>query len=222
MTPQICLFTGSAREIAVSDSEIIRYLGYRGRVPEETVKKQIEQVRRLFDQAVQYRACYAKTKITREQDGKTVFPFGTVESMALEKNLAGCDEAWVFCATVGIGIDRLIARQAVIRTSRSVIADAVATAAVEAFCDALCDALPQKELLRPRFSPGYGDLSLEYQEEVLRYLDASRKINVQLTGAMMMVPAKSVTAIVGIGNEICAMPSGCRTCSQRDCAFRRV
>lgn len=221
MIPAVRLFTKEAHEISVPDREIWRYLGYGNSAPDEIMLREIEEVRLLFGQAVQYRACYAKTRIGRTAQGETVFPFGTVKSGALERNLAGCEEAWVFCATAGIAVDRMIARNAVIRTSRSVIMDAVATAALEAFCDALCDSFGQKELQRPRFSPGYGDLSVEYQEEVLRYLDARRKINVQLTEAGMMVPSKSVTAVAGIGKEACAMASGCRTCGQKDCAYRR-
>jgi len=221
MTPVIGLFTAEAEKIAIPDREIWRYLGYRGNAPDGAVLEQIEAVRREFLGAVQYKACFAKTKTRRNDAGEIFFPFGTVRSKALERSLAGCEEAYVFCATAGIGADRLISRYAVAEPARSVIADAVATAAVEAFCDSLCASFGGSGYLRPRFSPGYGDLSLEYQSEVLRYLDAARKINVQLTQSMMMVPSKSVTAIAGIGREQCAVPSGCRTCTQKDCAYRR-
>lgn len=221
MTPAVGLFTAQAEEITIPEREIWRYLGYRGNVPDDAVREQIGIVLGEFQKTVQYKACFAKARIGRNDAGEIFFPFGTVRSEALERNVSGCEEAYVFCATAGIGADRLISRYAVSEPARSVIADAVATAAVEAFCDSLCVSLDPDRLLRPRFSPGYGDLSLEYQKEVLRYLDAARKINVQLTQSLMMVPAKSVTAIAGIGREQCVMPAGCRACTQKDCAFRR-
>ena len=52
--------------------------------------------------------------------------------------------------------------------------------------------------LRPRFSPGYGDLPLEFQRDFFRILRPQRRIGVTLTDACLMVPSKSVTALVGI------------------------
>jgi cobalamin-dependent methionine synthase I len=52
--------------------------------------------------------------------------------------------------------------------------------------------------LRPRFSPGYGDLSLSVQSDLLNVLDARRNIGLTLSDSLMMIPQKSVTAIVGL------------------------
>jgi cobalamin-dependent methionine synthase I len=59
--------------------------------------------------------------------------------------------------------------------------------------------------LRPRFSPGYGDFNIEYQKEIIGLLDTSRKIGLTLTDGCMLVPTKSVTALIGISrsNENC-------------------
>ena len=65
--------------------------------------------------------------------------------------------------------------------------------------------------LRPRFSPGYGDLKLEHQKDWFRLLDISRQIGIELTDSLLMVPTKSVTAIIGIGGDV--RPSGCTGCS---------
>ena len=49
--------------------------------------------------------------------------------------------------------------------------------------------------------PGYGDLSLNYQKDIIEFLQAKKNIGVSLTESLMMVPVKSVTAIIGIGKE---------------------
>lgn len=47
-----------------------------------------------------------------------------------------------------------------------------------------------------RYSPGYGDFSLSYQAIFLEKLEASR-VGVVLTEGFMLVPQKSVTALIG-------------------------
>jgi cobalamin-dependent methionine synthase I len=52
--------------------------------------------------------------------------------------------------------------------------------------------------LRPRFSPGYGDLPLELQTNLFKVLDCQHFIGLTLNDSMLMSPSKSVTAIVGL------------------------
>ena len=81
--------------------------------------------------------------------------------------------------------------------------------------------------LTTRFSPGYGDFSLEHQPALLSLLDTQRRIGLTLSEGGMMLPTKSVTAIVGIRasfsaellSQSCA--SGCAACSKQ-CAFRKL
>ena len=76
--------------------------------------------------------------------------------------------------------------------------------------------------LRPRFSPGYGDFPIEFQEPIMRMLDCAKKIGLTMTDSYMMSPTKSVTAIIGISTEKERCPiSGCEACGKKDCAYRR-
>ena len=53
--------------------------------------------------------------------------------------------------------------------------------------------------VRPRFSPGYGDLPLALQREVFAALDCPRRIGLTLSDSLLMSPTKSVTALIGAG-----------------------
>ena len=78
------------------------------------------------------------------------------------------------------------------------------TAAIEAVCDKLCCEIAEQYSqykLRPRFSPGYGDLSLYVQRDIVRILDTYRKIGLTLSDSLLMIPQKSVTAIVGLESK---------------------
>jgi len=55
-------------------------------------------------------------------------------------------------------------------------------------------------LTRMRFSPGYGDLSLENQKLFFKALELE-KMGMKLTESLMMFPEKSVTAIAGVENH---------------------
>ena len=104
-------------------------------------------------------------------------------------------------ATVGIEIDRLIARYSKIQPSRSVMLQAIGTERVEALCDVFCTELSaerEESKLHSRFSPGYGDLPLDIQREIFRALECGKRIGVTLGENLFMTPTKSVTAIIGV------------------------
>ena len=107
----------------------------------------------------------------------------------------------VFAATTSIAVDRLINRFSKLQPSKSLMIDAVASAAVEDWCDIINSEISQKGETKPRFSCGYGDFSLSHQKDILELLDAQRKIGITLSESLMMLPVKSVTAIVGIEEE---------------------
>ena len=70
---------------------------------------------------------------------------------------------------------------------------------IEALCDVFCDSIAEEYGvgLKPRFSPGYGDLSIECQKEIFDILGYQKKIGLTLTDSFMMSPTKSVTALFG-------------------------
>ena len=70
--------------------------------------------------------------------------------------------------------------------------------------------------LMPRFSPGYGDLRLDHQKDWFRLLDISKQIGIELTDSLLMVPTKSVTALIGIGfDRSKTRCHGCSACNNR-------
>ncbi len=149
-----------------------------------------------------YKVCYARSFVKIEEDNVDL-GFCSVKSHSLARCLEGCCEIIVFAATVGMGIDRLINRYSIISPSRAVIFQALGSERVEALCDAFCKDLKNsltdsEESLRPRFSPGYGDLSLEVQRDIFDFLNPTSKIGVTLNENCFMLPQKSVTAIIGV------------------------
>ncbi len=110
---------------------------------------------------------------------------------------------------------------------RAVVYDAMASTAVEDLLDKIELEIAEREKGRYmtwRFSPGYGDLPIDCQGEFLEALDADRRVGVRLTPGMLLVPTKSVTAIIGLSDAPTEKKTGsCATCNMREtCAFRKT
>jgi len=105
--------------------------------------------------------------------------------------------------------------------------DAAATAAVEQSADELEKLLKNKFAKQGlkmtfRFSPGYGDWDLEEQSTVAALAHAEA-IGIKLTDSLMLMPRKSITAVIGLCPDIDEgrASKGCLDCSKVDCTMRR-
>lgn len=121
--------------------------------------------------------------------------FTETDSADLAKNLQGCDRIILFAATVGIAPDRLSLKYSRISPVRALFLESVGNERIEALCDLFCGEFQNP---RPRFSPGYGDLPLDLQKDIIAVLDCPRKIGLTLNESLLMTPSKSVTAIMGL------------------------
>ncbi|MBQ3094161.1 MAG: Vitamin B12 dependent methionine synthase activation subunit [Clostridia bacterium] len=207
----------------VDRAEVYRYLGGKGDV-DDTLRSLVETAVQRIDNAAQPRAILKETALT-VQDDTVCLGAWAVHSADLARHLRGCRRAYLLATTLGADVDRLLSRDSVATPSLAVTEQAVAAAMIEKYCDdetARQIPLAQTEALCDRFSPGYGDFSLTYQEELLRLLDAQKRIGLTATDTCMLTPMKSVTAVIGIadGAERCAT-SRCARCTKRDCAFRK-
>ena len=149
--------------------------------------------------ALVYKVCYRELPVTI--DGETCnFGAFSVSSGNLAGNLSGCGRVILLAATVGVKIDRLTTKYSRIAPSRALMMQAIGAERIEALCDAFCADM-EKEMgvsLRPRFSPGYGDLPLSVQKDIISLLDTPRQIGLSLNDSLLMSPTKSVTAFAGI------------------------
>lgn len=189
------LYTVSPNLLEVSTREALRYLNIKS--PDEALLRLTMDCIDEAKSIASLKAVYVKSGVTVEND-RVRLDFMEMKSSKLAAFLNGCKDAYVFAATMGARADMLVNKYLKTEASRGVIFNAACVAVVESFCDRLNGYLTGADSSTKRFSPGYGDLSLEYQRELLAYLDAERKIGVSLTDGCLMVPTKTVTAIVGI------------------------
>ena len=186
-----------AKEIEINERELAQRLktevGY--------INEEIEKCKSEFLKVVTYKYAYIKVPVDLSQENYVNLGFATIESKNLYKNLQGCNEAFVFAVTTGIEVDRLLARLNMLSQSRHFITDALSSAAVESYCDYVNMIIEGDLKTKPRFSPGYGDLSLEIQPEILKVLSADKTLGITLNSSLLMTPVKSITAIMGVQNN---------------------
>lgn len=207
--------------------EALHYMGWRGTPVEPELLAQIEalidQVRREVRPHVLLR------RFALEEDGwlqgTTLIPQGS----DVGRLISGCHEAVLLAATLGAGSERMLLKTQARSGAQAVLLDAVLSAAIEAVCDAqeaaLRETLSRQALyLTDRFSPGYGDMPLAQSGEICAVLAADRTIGLTVSQSGIMIPRKSVTAIMGVSRTpVSRRPSGCAACAMRErCALRRA
>lgn len=212
----------------INRKETLRYLGYLGQKIDEQTQKSIEEVELELENNSSPKSIYREYNC--DINGDTILIDGIVINSAnLAKNLKGCKRVVLLAATIGRTADMMIKKYSVTNLAKSVIVQAAGAAYIESYVDEIEEkirkyAKEQELYLRPRFSPGYGDFSLEYQKDIFAMLECSKRIGITLTEGNLMIPTKSVTAIIGLTTEErkSCQKETCSQCKKQDCEFRQT
>lgn len=211
----------------IIEKEALRYLGYGKNKPDAQTVFLIQECISEIEKTAEYRSTSRRFNVKITEDDNVETAGITIHSRNLSKNLRGCEEVIFFAATLGAGVDRLMARYVKLNITKAAVLQATAAAAIEEFCNTCQRQIETKVskeglYVRPRFSPGYGDLPLSMQPDFLRVIGADRTVGITLTEGGVMVPEKSVTAIMGLSteNNKCLI-EGCEACENINCAYRR-
>jgi hypothetical protein len=155
-------------------------------------------------------ACFCSHRIlwpsgaeTRRPERIEIESAFAIESEKAAVRMAGCSEIYLMAVTIGPELD---ARVSEISHSgdmtRAFLLNAYGSEAAEALMESL-----NREIVRQveaqglsttkRYSPGYGDWPITAQTDLLGHLGAER-IGISLTESCLMIPEKSVSAIIGV------------------------
>ncbi|MEE0912995.1 MAG: vitamin B12 dependent-methionine synthase activation domain-containing protein [Ruminococcus sp.] len=198
-------------------NEAVRYLGGAGislnyrmdRLMDECEKEILEKANPKF--------LYTEIDLPNEE---------FMQGKDIENHLSGCRKAIVMCATLGAEIDKLIRISQIADMAKAVVIDSFASVAIEQVCSKADELIAEKYpdcYMTFRFSPGYGDYPIGLQQKILTLLDAPRKIGLTTNESCLLIPSKSVTAVMGLSDSpIERRKRGCAVCNMRDkCKYRR-
>lgn len=208
-------------------AEAFRYMGFKGGEIGESLIKITDECEKALLKAIKPRFVYRVFGLERGENGINISGTTLVfKGKDIEAHLKDCSRCAMLCATLSAETDRLIRTYEAEGMEKALIADSLASAAVEQVCE-----LAEKEIHERvggynytwRFSPGYGDFPLDIQGEFLKALDAPSRIGVNITDSLILIPRKSVTAVIGISErEIPKGRRGCLSCNMKDrCAYRQ-
>jgi hypothetical protein len=220
--------------MVLRESEILRYMGYAGQEVDQELMGRVRALIAKAEAELNPMYIWATYPVEIVEDGDEK-PYAHVIGTTLRmpgydivEHLRGAREVGLLAATVGVAYD-MLARASAGRPLDSLVFDACGTEAVEVAADMAESEIAEAATLRGmtttwRYSPGYGDLPLAVQRDFLNTLNAQRRLGVVLTPQLLMVPTKSVTAVVGLFDEPPATADArtkCETCSIRDnCKLR--
>ncbi len=242
-----------ARMTDLNYNEVLMYLGHRGQEVPPEVDAQIRacmvDVRKVSVPRLVYSRLPVKggeilgfppvgagSAADGKQDGAAGSE-GASEAAAdepvgmgsdMQEILAPCREAVLLAVTLGAGMEQEILHREVTDMAEALILDACASVAAENVCDRFEESmrgeLAEEGLyLTSRFSPGYGDFPIEYQRALCDVLNTARRIGLTVTEHSILVPRKSVTAVMGIADAPQELRKrGCEACNLfLDCSYRK-
>lgn len=215
-------------DLSIDKNEVLRYLGYGNKKVDEITNKIIDSCLDEILRLARTNFIYNIFDIKRED--RSIFLKNLkikLEGKDIYKHLQGSKKCAIMAVTLGSEVDKRIKYYSKMDLTKSIIFDACATAGIEALCDRV-EALIKRISINNgyytthRYSPGYGDLPIETQPHILNLLDAQKHIGLTVTDSYILIPRKSVTALIGIGEENQSKLIGCKSCKlYNNCLFAK-
>lgn len=178
-----------------------RYLGIRGKPAGEALAV-LESAYPMAQEAALPRSLMRRAAMRACEGCLMIADVLDIPSLDLCRLFAGAREGLALAVTLGAPLDALVRRLMLTDPALGAAVGACASALVDEYIDELLEernaALAAEGLrLSPRFSPGYGDAPLSCQGPLLSWLEA-RRIGISLTSGGLMLPEKSVTALMAL------------------------
>ena len=195
---------GNPIRYRVAREEVLRYLGYAGQQIDASLDQRLDGVIERCERVSNPGWAYRVYPVSEAPDGLHLE--GTTLVLRgddIRKHLDGARECAVMVATAGLGNERELRRLSLLNGLDGMLFDAAGSALAEAVADAcnaqiVAEARDRGLYAKWRFSPGYGDLPLSLQPAIVQVLAADKRLGVSVTDANLLIPAKSVTAFVGL------------------------
>ena len=219
------------KNLNIQYEEVLRYIGYNEKLHNIT-KDLDEKIKRNIDvikEKAHPRIVVSNTLIIEEKEN-CIIAGGALNMPGddIKEHLKSCTGIILMAATLGTEVDTLIRMQEIKNMADAVILDSAANVAIESVCkekeeELRKDLRKQNKYLTIRYSPGYGDLPINIQSNVLNILDSRRKIGLSVTPSNIMTPRKSVSSIMGVADiDVKGKLSGCKNCVMKTkCIYRK-
>ncbi len=193
-------------QYSIDKKTVYSLLGYkkdRTKLP-QIMFDRVEKAFRDAENLVEAKGAYIIRRIKKKGEPISLLDSTTSLEGQSAKNLLKNSFAVVFMAvTIGSGLEKLAGRYTKEKQfENALVLDTIGSETAEASANAvnsylLTLARQAKKSLTRRFSPGYGDLPLSFQQDIFRELSLTG-LNIVLDKKFILFPRKTVTAILGV------------------------
>lgn len=218
------------KDIAIDINEVGRTLGYPdGEMPDhfrQMVESVIKQIPKRCVIQAGYRILDLKKPVDKNDGliiGGVFFDTDKIVASQLKKG----NKAAVFVCSIGPGMETwskqmLIDGDPIMGYFIDTVASAITENAVNFLHDAIGLEMKKNGLnITNRYSPGYCNWSVA-EQHLLFSLLPKNFCGVKLTESALMLPIKSVSGIIGIGEEVEWREYLCDKCGMKDCTYRSI
>ena len=215
---------------------MLRYLGYGGQQIEPELSQRIELVVERLELDIEPRGVRRVFAVDAtgvdEQGEPSIRLVGTnveLRGRDIYRHLKDARFAALMVCTLGMDAERRLRTTGAQQPLEGAVLDAACSAYVEAAVEQMDQQVKAVAAAHGlagnwRFSPGYGDCPLTAQHSIVAALNATRLIGLTVTPTSLLMPTKSVTAVIGLFDGEVHDAQGrptCNICRMREhCRFR--
>lgn len=216
-------------ELNLSINQIEQVIGYKDGESHETMSSLISEVLNEADEICNIRAEYIifpevkfnDPEKSMEIDGQ-VFNIRKIIYGQIKKS----ESIALFLCTAGVEIGTR-SRDAMKEGDllKGYIYDVTGSEIVEAAADLMQNSLEIKmategKRITNRFSPGYCGWDVTEQHKLFQVFPYNF-CGIRLTPSALMDPVKSLSGVIGIGENVKRLPYTCNLCEMKDCIYRK-
>ncbi len=213
----------------IDKKEVLRYLGHKNQEIDESLNNLIDELIEEVKEYIQPKYTFRIYQIEKRDNVIKLANSNYIfEGGDINRHLAQSNQCSILATTLGSMIENKIKYYQKVNLTKALILDSCATCAIENYTDDIQEKIKEKanELdlgITYRYSPGYGDFPINTQKIIIRLLEADKKIGLTVTESNILLPRKSVTAIIGFQDKkIISVHPGCNTCKNKDiCKFAK-
>ena len=221
----------TAQIINIDSKKILSQIGYENDYePSARIKSLVDEYIENYHNLVESTYSYTFRNI-ESFDGDRVYLSDSVflESKVISSLFKRCDKLAVLIMTIGSHLEEMVdylSENGLVL--QATVLDAIGSGAAEQMAGLIEERIQnvaemRDQVISRRFSPGYCDWNVNQQEIIFKILNDDTA-GVSLTDECLMIPRKSVSGIIGIGDKNSGVEdyNPCFTCTNEDCPGRRA
>ncbi|UCD08853.1 MAG: hypothetical protein JSU79_10935 [Dehalococcoidales bacterium] len=221
----------TAQIINIDSKKILSQIGYENDYePSARIKSLVDEYIENYHNLVESTYSYTFRNI-ESIEGDRVYLSDSIflESKVISSLFKRCDKLAVFIMTIGSHLEEMVdylSENGLVL--QATVLDAIGSGAAEQMAGLIEERIQnvaemRDQVISRRFSPGYCDWNVNQQEMIFKILNDDTA-GVSLTDESLMIPRKSVSGIIGIGDKNSGVEdyNPCFTCINEDCPGRRA